>query len=86
MIEIERIDPARPSSSRTDPGAARRDRGGCAAELGIEADAPVIGTVSVLRPQKALDVLVRAASSSSTVPGLRVLIAGEGTGASSSRT
>jgi glycosyltransferase involved in cell wall biosynthesis len=39
----------------------------------------VIGTVSVLRPQKALDVLLRASRILvEDFPGLRVLIAGEG--------
>jgi glycosyltransferase involved in cell wall biosynthesis len=48
-------------------------------ELGIEPDAPVIGTVSVLRTEKALEVLIGAAARLAPVfPALRVLIAGRG--------
>jgi glycosyltransferase involved in cell wall biosynthesis len=48
-------------------------------ELGIARDAPVIGTVAVLRREKALDILLRgAALLTSRFPGLRILIAGEG--------
>ena len=62
MIEIERIDPEDTIvHPERHPGAAARASGGdVRAELGIAADAPVIGTVGVLRPQKALDVLLRA--------------------------
>jgi glycosyltransferase involved in cell wall biosynthesis len=46
-------------------------------ELGIGPEQPVIGTVATLRPQKALDVLVRATVPlARSFPGLRVLIAG----------
>ena len=48
-------------------------------ELGIAEDAPVIGTVCVFRPQKALGVLLRAVPGlRAEFPGLRVLIAGDG--------
>jgi glycosyltransferase involved in cell wall biosynthesis len=48
-------------------------------ELGIGSDQPVLGTVAVLRPQKALDVLLRAADIlRREFPNLRVLIAGKG--------
>jgi L-malate glycosyltransferase len=48
-------------------------------ELGIPAGAPVIGTVSVLRPQKALDVFIRASARLlGENPDLRVLLAGDG--------
>ncbi len=47
------------------------------AELGIGAGRPVIGTVATLRPQKALDVLIRATVPLARAhPDLRVLIAG----------
>jgi glycosyltransferase involved in cell wall biosynthesis len=47
------------------------------AELGIGAEAPVIGAVATLRAQKALDVLIRACVPlARSFPGLRVLIAG----------
>ena len=65
MIEIERIDPEDvmflPNGIPAPPPPTGAD---VRAELGIPADAPVIGTVSVLRPQKALDVLLRATASS----------------------
>ena len=48
-------------------------------ELGIPVDAPVIGTLTVLRPEKALDLLVEAAALlKPQFPELRVLIAGAG--------
>jgi glycosyltransferase involved in cell wall biosynthesis len=48
-------------------------------ELGIEAAAPVIGSVGHLRAEKAYDVLIEAAAIlRDRHPGLRVLIAGEG--------
>jgi glycosyltransferase involved in cell wall biosynthesis len=80
MIEIERIDPDRllfvPNgipAPDTGTGVDLRP------ELGIPADAPVVGTVCALRPQKALDVLVRAAEQlRAWVPEARVLIVGEG--------
>ena len=49
------------------------------AELGISEGAPVIGTACTLRPEKALDVLIRAAAALlQDFPDLRVLIAGDG--------
>jgi glycosyltransferase involved in cell wall biosynthesis len=49
------------------------------AELGLPEAAPVIGTLTVLRPEKALDVLVEAAALlSPEFPDLTVLIAGTG--------
>jgi glycosyltransferase involved in cell wall biosynthesis len=48
-------------------------------ELGIPSRAPVIGTLTVLRPEKALNVLVEAAALvARQIPELRVLIAGAG--------
>jgi glycosyltransferase involved in cell wall biosynthesis len=48
-------------------------------ELGVDADAPLLGAVAVLRPQKGLDVLVRAvAEAARELPAVRVAIAGEG--------
>ncbi|MEA2397786.1 MAG: hypothetical protein QOK25_1342 [Thermoleophilaceae bacterium] len=80
MIEVERIAPDKvtfvPNGIDALPaGDGERVR----RELGIETGAPVAGAVAVLRPQKALDVLVRAlAAILPTVPDLRVVIAGEG--------
>ena len=80
MIEVERI----PAEAVTfvangiDPlpaGDGERVR----RELGIDPDAPLVGAVAVLRPQKGLDVLVRAAAlAARSVPDLRVVVAGEG--------
>jgi glycosyltransferase involved in cell wall biosynthesis len=80
MIEIEGIDPDDvlfiPNGIPAPPPPSGAD---VRAELGIAPDAPLIGTVSVLRPQKALDVLLRATRILvDEFPGLRVLIAGEG--------
>jgi glycosyltransferase involved in cell wall biosynthesis len=48
-------------------------------ELGIAADAPVVGSVGTLRAEKRFDVLVRAAAHlGPRWPGLRVVIAGAG--------
>jgi glycosyltransferase involved in cell wall biosynthesis len=80
MIEVERIAPERlvflPNGIRALP---RGDGGAVRAELGIGPDDPVIGTVCILRSEKALDVLVRAtALLVDDFPRLRVLIVGEG--------
>jgi glycosyltransferase involved in cell wall biosynthesis len=49
------------------------------AELGIPPDAFVVGTVAQLRPEKALDVLIRAAAEAAPrIPGMHVVIAGHG--------
>src|SRR5215213_8949945 len=59
MIEIERVAADKvlfmPNGIPTPPPPSGAD---VRAELGIAPDAPVIGTVSVLRPQKALHLLV----------------------------
>jgi glycosyltransferase involved in cell wall biosynthesis len=80
MIEIEGIDPDDvtfiPNGIPAPPPPSGAD---VRAELGIAPDAPLIGTVSALHPQKALDVLLRAtAALVGQFPGLKVLIAGEG--------
>ncbi len=82
MIEIERI-PADETVLIENgiegfpPGDGARVR----AELGIAADAPVIGTVGHLRPEKAHVVLVEAAALLLPEhPDLVVLVAGEGYG------
>lgn len=80
MIEIEGVKPERavflPIGIPPLPPPTGRD---LRAELGIPPHAPVLGTVCALRPQKALDVLVRAAAElKEEQPGLVVLIAGSG--------
>ncbi|MER3408631.1 MAG: hypothetical protein C4306_00650 [Thermoleophilia bacterium] len=81
MIEIEGLDrdkvlylpngipPLRPTS------AGRRVR----AELGISEDDPVIGSIAVLRREKAIDLLLVASEElRRRFPRLRVLVAGDG--------
>jgi glycosyltransferase involved in cell wall biosynthesis len=80
MIEVEGIDPRDvlfvplgiPDPSRTASHDVR-------SELGIAPGQPVVGTVGVMRPEKALDLLVRSAVSlAPQFPGLRILIVGDG--------
>ncbi|MDQ3936432.1 MAG: glycosyltransferase [Actinomycetota bacterium] len=80
MIEVEGIDPSDVVFVPNGIDALREGDGArVRAELGIEPGDPVIGAVAVLRPQKALDVLVRAAGELvRDHPRLRVLVAGEG--------
>ncbi len=80
MIEIERIDPADvtyiPNGIATLPVG---DGGPVREALGIPAGAPVVGTVGLLRPEKAYEVLIESAALlASRRPDLRVLIAGDG--------
>ena len=80
MIEVEGVDP---DTIRLIPnGIPDPEPGGGAAvrrELGIAKDAPVIGVVCELRAQKALEVLFAAAARlRQDLPGLRVLVAGDG--------
>jgi glycosyltransferase involved in cell wall biosynthesis len=80
MIEIEGVDPGKVSylPSGVRPHAPLRRRR-VREEFGLAAETPVVGTVCGLRPQKALDVLVRASARlAEAVPGVRVLILGEG--------
>jgi glycosyltransferase involved in cell wall biosynthesis len=79
MIEDERIDPTivrvLPNGIPPLPEPTSDVR----KELEIPADAPVVGVVGVLRPEKALDVLIRAfAQAARDVPGLRLIIVGGG--------
>ena len=80
MIDLEGIDPEQvrfvPLGIATPPAGPRGD---VRAELGISEGTPVIGTACTLRPEKALDVLIRAAAALlGDFPDLRVLIAGDG--------
>jgi glycosyltransferase involved in cell wall biosynthesis len=80
MIEIEGVDPKKvlhvPNGIAAPPPPSGAD---LRSELGIPTGAPVIGTVSVLRPQKALDVFIRASAQLLREdPDLRVLLAGDG--------
>ena len=60
MIEIEHISPELARYIPTGIPAPRFSEADVRAEHGIPDDAPVLGTVAVLRPIKALDVLIRA--------------------------
>ena len=80
MIEVEGIPPgdivlipnAVPSSEPAEGGAVR-------AELGIDPGAPVVGLVAMLRPQKAIEVLIDAtAILRDRFPDLRVVLVGDG--------
>ncbi len=80
MVEIERVDADKilhvPNGIAAPPPPTGAD---VRAELGIPAGAPVIGTVSVLRPQKALEVFIEASAELLRQnPDLRVLLAGDG--------
>jgi glycosyltransferase involved in cell wall biosynthesis len=80
MIEIEGVDPEKilhvPNGIAPPPPPTGAD---VRAELGIPPGVPLIGTVSVLRPQKALDVFIRASAQLLREdPDLRVLLAGDG--------
>jgi glycosyltransferase involved in cell wall biosynthesis len=80
MIERQRIGPAtvRFVANGIDGRAPTPGRD-VRAELGIARDAPVVGSVGALRPQKRFDVLLRAAAElAPRWPGLRVVIAGDG--------
>jgi glycosyltransferase involved in cell wall biosynthesis len=79
MIELERIPAAKvrliangiPDPPPPTPGRDLRR------ELGIAADAPLLGAVATLRPQKALDVLIRAvAALRPEFPEVVALVAG----------
>jgi glycosyltransferase involved in cell wall biosynthesis len=80
MVTMERIPPGRvevvPNGIPPLPEPSGRD---VRAELGIAPAAPVVLAVGLLRPQKALDNLVHAATELAPAhPGLRMLIAGGG--------
>jgi glycosyltransferase involved in cell wall biosynthesis len=79
MIEIERIPPERIRlilNGVPEHAATGSDVRG---ELGIPADAPVIGAVGALRDQKAYDFLIEVgAELRREFPDLRVLICGDG--------
>jgi glycosyltransferase involved in cell wall biosynthesis len=79
MVQVEHIDPRviRYVPNGIPPLAPAS--GDVRAELGIPHDAPVVGSVGQLRPEKAFDLLLRAAGMlRGTHPALRVVIAGDG--------
>jgi glycosyltransferase involved in cell wall biosynthesis len=79
LIEVEGLDPEKVRVIRNGieklPPLARDLR----RDLGLPRGGPVIGTLAVLRPEKALEVLVKAAALlAPRFSGLRVVIAGAG--------
>jgi glycosyltransferase involved in cell wall biosynthesis len=79
MIEIEHISPELARYVPTGIPAPRFSDADIRGDLGIPDDAPVLGAVSVLRPIKALDVLIRASAMlRQQYPSVRVLIVGSG--------
>jgi glycosyltransferase involved in cell wall biosynthesis len=79
MIEVEGIAPEDivlvPNAVPPSEPASGRD---VRADLGIPGDAPVVGLVAMLRPQKAVEVLVEAAGIlRERFPDLRVLLVGD---------
>lgn len=79
MIEVEGIDPARIRVVRNGIPPLIPSGRDVRAEIGLSPATPVIGTVSVLRPQKALEVLIEAtALLRRTLPDVHVLVAGDG--------
>jgi glycosyltransferase involved in cell wall biosynthesis len=80
MIEVEGIDSNKiivmPTAYIPQEGA---DTGDIRAELGIETGVPLVGVAAWLRPEKALEVMIDAhAKLSDRVPGVRLLLAGDG--------
>lgn len=80
MVEIEKIGPEDviviPNGIPAPPSPTDTD---IRAELGIEPNSPLVGSIGELRAQKRFDVLIRAAVQLRPLfPGLRVVIAGEG--------
>jgi glycosyltransferase involved in cell wall biosynthesis len=80
MTELEGIDPELirvvPNGIPAQPAPMGHD---VRAELAIDPDAPLLGSVSVLRRQKAIDVLLRAAAQlREHEPRLHVLVVGDG--------
>lgn len=80
MIEIEKVDPETavfvPNGIQALPAPSGHD---VRAELGIGAGDPVVISVGFLRRPKAMDVLIQAAARiAPRLPGLKVLIVGEG--------
>lgn len=80
MIEVEGVAPERALTIPTGYVPRPNDPDGdLRGELGLTADAPVVGTVAQLRPQKALDVLIKAfARLPRDLAAARLVIAGDG--------
>jgi glycosyltransferase involved in cell wall biosynthesis len=81
MIELEGV-PARKTTYIPNafiPRPGNPPEGDLRAELGIDPGAPVVGTLAVLRPQKAIDVLIDAfAIVADRIPDAQLVIGGYG--------
>ncbi len=80
MVSIEKVPPQKvavvPTALVPRPFAASGD---LRAELGVAPGTPLIGSVSRLRPQKALDLLIDAhARVLAVMPGVHLVLAGDG--------
>lgn len=79
MIEIEGISPEVIRFIPNGIPPLPEPKGDLRRELGIEQGAPVVGAVGQLREEKNFDVLIRAvATAVQRLPGLRLVIAGDG--------
>lgn len=81
MVEIERVPAGKVMFIPTAyvPRVEAAPHGDIRAELGLAPGTPLVGVAAVLRPQKALDVLLRAhVRVLAQIPGAHLLIAGEG--------
>lgn len=80
MLEVERIPPAKALFVANGcPSLGSPTGADVRAALGIDPGTPVVGTVCILRTEKALEVLIVAASAlRDQIPRVRVLVAGEG--------
>ena len=81
MIEVERIPESKTRfiPNGIPPSYSPNPQHDVRAELGIGPDQPVVGMVAILRPQKAVDVLVRASAViRDAVPEVKVLLVGGG--------
>lgn len=83
MVAIEHV-PARrvhtiPTGLLRDPADLRTGAGGLREELGLAPGTPLVGAVAMLRPMKAVDVLVSAfAHLRDRVPEAHLVVAGDG--------
>ncbi|WP_217914885.1 glycosyltransferase [Miltoncostaea marina] len=83
MVELERV-PARkvrtiPTGLLRDPDELRGAPGRLRDELGLPPETPLVGAIAMLRPMKAVDVLVDAfARLLGRVPGAHLVVAGDG--------
>jgi glycosyltransferase involved in cell wall biosynthesis len=81
MVTIEGVPPAKVTVIPTAyiPRESTTQRGDLRAELGLAPETPLFGTAAVMRPQKALQVLVEAhARMRALVPGAHLVLTGDG--------